>query len=362
MRYFLQDRCDQQLLELEIGDALLTLLVDGIVLIGGTKEELKAQLCQSLVPAIEAPGKIGQCLNLPRTADIIYNSTLYSQIQRATGRLIDNANQSWYSVSFSYDDILAKAQTVLDLVSSYHGTDYSEDTIYRESIDELVLIREKKEFHEKASRLMNEVMSTFRSDQDQEWFQQLRTPKAWQKLSAIKNRRLDGWLEEMRIKVKNFLGDVEPVNLGWFYDPHRYLNAVSIRHLISSNLGTTSTEFLITLSGIKDTSELKEGLHAGCYANGIFLFGAKWTDNNQGPLPTHDLVNGSEDIVQDLGIVSLVPVESDKVKNHSIIPLHSDLSIDHASDSGTFIINLRVGSSSKLALTSSVKFLLSPNV
>ena len=127
-------------------------------------------------------------------------------------------------------------------------------------------------------------------------------------------------------------------------------------------IGTTSTEFLITLSGIKDTSELKEGLHAGCYANGIFLFGAKWTDNNQGPLPTHDLVNGSEDIVQDLGIVSLVPVESDKVKNHSIIPLHSDLSIDHASDSGTFIINLRVGSSSKLALTSSVKFLLSPNV
>ena len=153
---------------------------------------MKAQLCQSLVPAIEAPGKIGQCLNLPRTADLIYNSTLYSQIQRATGRLIDNANQSWYSVSFSYDDILAKAKTVLDLVSSYHGTDYSEDTIYRESIDELVLIREKKEFHEKASRLMNEVMSTFRSEQDLEWFQQLRTPKTWQKLSAIKNRRLDG--------------------------------------------------------------------------------------------------------------------------------------------------------------------------
>ena len=186
----MQDRCDQQLLELEIGEALLTLLVDGIVLIGGTKEELKGQLCQSLVAAIDAPGKIGQSLNLPRTADIIYNRSLYSQIQQATGRLIDNANQSWYSVSFSYDDLLAKAKGVLDLVSSYHGTDYSEDTIYRESIDELVLIREKKEFHEKASRLMNEVMSTFRSDQDQEWFQQLRTPRTWQRLSGVKSESL----------------------------------------------------------------------------------------------------------------------------------------------------------------------------
>ena len=166
----------------------------------------------------------------------------------------------------------------------------------------------------------------------------------------------------MRIKVKQFLGDVEPVNLGWFYDPLRYLNAVSIRHLISSNLGTTSTEFLITLSGIRDIHELKEGLHAGCYANGIFLFGAKWTANDQGPVPTHELVNGTEDIVQDLGIVSLVPVESDKVKNYSIIPLHSDLSIDHSASGGTFIINLRVRSASKLALTSSVKFLLSPNI
>ena len=64
--------------------------------------------------------------------------------------------------------------------------------------------------------------------------------------------------------------------------------------------------------------------------------------------------------MQDLGIVSLVPVESDKVKNYSVIPLHRNLGVDHIED--TFIINLRVPSLHKLPLTSSVKFLLSPNV
>ena len=291
--HYIQDECDLRLLNLEIEEALLTLLVDDIVLIGGEKDELKGKLCKSLMPAIEAPGRIGKVLNLPRTADVIFDRYLYSEIQRSTGKLIDSINR-WYSVSFSYDDMVGKAKAVLELVASFHGTDYSEDAIYRESIDELVLIREKKEFHEKVSRLINEVCSSFKSQHDQEWFQQLRTPTNWQLLSGIKNRRLDGWLEELRIKVKNFLGDVEPVNFGWFYDPLRYLNAVSIRHLISSNLGTTSTEFLITLSGIKDVHELKEGLHAGCYANGIYLFGARWSSNEEGPVPSHDLVKGTE--------------------------------------------------------------------
>ena len=141
---------------------------------------------------------------------------------------------------------------------------------------------------------MNEVICRFIRECDQEWFQQLRTPEHWQALSAVSNRRLDSWLTELSVKVSNFLGDVDPVNLGWFYDPLRYLNAVSIRHLISSNLGTTSTEFLITLSGIKDIHELKEGLHSGCYANGIHLFGAAWTSNEEGPVPTHELLPGTE--------------------------------------------------------------------
>ena len=284
---------DLRLLELEVGEVLLTLLVDEIVVINGEKEELKKQLCQTLMPAIQAPGKIGKTLNLPRTADIIYNRYLYSSIQRSAGRLLDQVNR-FYTVSFSYDDLMGQAQALQELIESFHGSDYSEDTIYRESIDELVLIREKKEFHGKVWRLMNEIISRFTRECDQEWFQQLRTPDHWQAISAVSNRRLDSWLTELSVKVSNFLGDVDPVNLGWFYDPLRYLNAVSIRHLISSNLGTTSTEFLITLSGIKDIHELKEGLHSGCYANGIHLFGATWTNNEDGPIPTHELLPGTE--------------------------------------------------------------------
>jgi hypothetical protein len=69
-----------------------------------------------------------------------------------------------------------------------------------------------------------------------------------------------------------------------------------------------------------------------------------------------------QDVVQDLGIVSLVPTESDKVKlnNHASIPMHHGLAIDHTEH--TFILNLKVRVSSKLPMTSGIKFLLSPNV
>ena len=181
--HYIRDDCDLGLIDFEIGEALMTLLIDNIVLIGGDKNELKDDLCKSLVPAIEAPGRIGQSLNLPRTADIIYNRYLYAEIQRCAGRLIDNVNR-FYSVSFSLDDMMGLAKTVSDLVASFHGTDYSEDTIYRESIDELVLVREKKAFHENIARLMTEVISIFQTQHDQEWFQQLRTPMNWQTLSG----------------------------------------------------------------------------------------------------------------------------------------------------------------------------------
>ena len=77
--------------------------------------------------------------------------------------------------------------------------------------------------------------------------------------------------------MTHFLGDKEPVDLSWLHDPLRYISAVSIRHIVSSNLSSTDTTILITLSGISDISELKEGLHVGCYATGVYLYGARYT-------------------------------------------------------------------------------------
>ena len=189
--HHIQDHCDLKMLELEVGDALLTLLVDDIVVIKGDGDQLKERLCQSLVPAIQAPGKIGKSLNLPKTADIIYNRFMYSMIQKQAGRLIPGVNR-WYSISFSHEDLFTKTLGIQSCVEGFHGTDYSEDTIYRESIDELVLIREKKQFNKKVSRLMNVVINAFSNQNDQEWYQQLRTPAKWQIASGIRNRRLDG--------------------------------------------------------------------------------------------------------------------------------------------------------------------------
>ena len=86
---------------MEVHHAFSTLLIDEIVLNKGTKEDLKENLCKSLVPAIQAPGNIGRSLNLPRTADVIYNRFMYSMIQRQAGRLLDTTNR-WYSISFRY--------------------------------------------------------------------------------------------------------------------------------------------------------------------------------------------------------------------------------------------------------------------
>ena len=66
------------------------------------------------------------------------------------------------------------------------------------------------------------------------------------------------WITEIGDKIRRFLGGVEPLNLGWLTDPLRYLTAVTIRQVISSNLGTARTDILITLSGISDITELKE--------------------------------------------------------------------------------------------------------
>ena len=137
---------DLRLLELEVGEVLLTLLVDDIVVIQGEKDELKKQLCQTLMPAIDAPGNIGKTLNLPRTADVIYNRFLYSSIQRSAGRLLDDQINRFYTVSFSFDDLMGQAKQLQELIESFHGSDYSEDTIYRESIGN---------FHSKITSALN---------------------------------------------------------------------------------------------------------------------------------------------------------------------------------------------------------------
>ncbi len=84
------------------------------------------------------------------------------------------------------------------------------------------------------------------------------TPVDWIIRSGYFDRNLNSWLSAIEIKIKKFLGGIEPLNLGWLYDPLRYLTAVTIRQVISSNLGTAKTDILITLSGISDIHELKE--------------------------------------------------------------------------------------------------------
>jgi hypothetical protein len=57
------------------------------------------------------------------------------------------------------------------------------------------------------------------------------TPTDWMNRSGYFDRNLNSWLSAIGIKIKKFLGGVEPLNLGWLYDPLRYLTAVTIRQV-----------------------------------------------------------------------------------------------------------------------------------
>jgi hypothetical protein len=102
-----------------------------------------------------------------------------------------------------------------------------------------------------------------------------------------------------------------------------------------------------------------KGLHAGCYSTGIYLYGATWVDNAEGPVPNTDNVTS---VIQDLGIVSLIPIESDKLKlgNYVNVPLHRHLGVDMIEP--TFIEFLKVRVKRRLPKTTGIKFLLSDDV
>ena len=154
---------------------------------------------------------------------------------------------------------------------------------------------------------------------------------------------------------------MEPINLSWLYDPQRYLSSITIRHIASSNLSSTDCVILITLSGINDISELKEGLHVGCYATGIYLFGATWKDNEEGPVERRSSGVHDSDVVQNLGIVSLLPIEREKVKmsNYADVPLlrHIPGTTSNTSND-TYIDTFKVKVARSPRLTAGIRFLL----
>ena len=47
----------------------------------------------------------------------------------------------------------------------------------------------------------------------------------------------------------------------------------------------------------------QEGLHVGCYATGVYLYGARWDSNEEGPVEVNPESHGSDEVVQHLGIV-----------------------------------------------------------
>ena len=110
---------------------------------------------------------------------------------------------------------------------------------------------------------------------------------------------------------------------------------------------------------------IKEGLHVGCYATGIYLFGATWMDNEEGPVERQTAGVSDSDVVQNLGIVSLLPMEREKVKmsNYIDVPLLRHIPGTTSNDlNDTYIDTFKVKVNRIPRITSGIRFLLCSDI
>ena len=89
----------------------------------------------------------------------------------------------------------------------------------------------------------------------------------------------------------------------------------------------------------------------------LLILNLRWTDNDVGPV---EVEGSNEDVLQHLGIVSLLPIEREKVKisDYVDIPLHHHVEAKHSEQ--TFIESLKVKVVKKPRLTSGIRFVLFP--
>ena len=380
---FIHNDQDLMAIENEVDDVLLTLLVDEIVRIKGTSGQLKHFLADTLLSPIHAPGKIHSTLRLSHSSDTIFMKTaskalIYNVCQLYKKSVVVAEVDGEDKKTMRSQSFLLFYNKIQDLQTSlykfYNTKQLSQqDTGNNEEIEFNLLRGEKFRFMEGTKLLLKEIMEELQSDSVGKWkeaitsheLRQISTPINWISRSGVYNFNLESWLNAMQIKVDKFLGNVEPINLSWLFDPQRYLSSVTIRHIKSSNLSSTDCAILITLSGINDISELKEGLHVGCYATGIYLFGATWLDNNEGPVEQRSSGVNDSNVVQNLGIVSLLPIEREKVKmsNYIDIPLLRHIPGTTSTNlNDTYIDTFKVKVAKTPRLTAGIRFLLCADI
>jgi hypothetical protein len=379
---FIHNDQDLSAIENEVDDVLLTLLVDEIVRIKGRSSQLKHFLANTLLSPILAPGNIFSALRLSHSSDTIFMKTtsksLVHNISHLYKKCADEAKvgEEEEQVSISKSMVFyGKLQNLqVCLYKFYHAKQPSrQDSGTNEEIEFNLLQGEKLKFMEGTKLLLKEIMEELQSDTFRDWkvaiknldLHQIATPSSWISSSGIYNFNIESWINSLQSKIDKFLGNVEPINLSWLYDPQRYLGSVTIRHIASSNLSSTDCVILIQLSGINDISELKEGLHVGCYATGIYLFGATWKDNEEGPVERRSSGVNDAHVVHNLGIVSLLPIEREKVKmsNYADVPLLRHIpGTSSNSSNDTYIDTFKVKVAKNPRLTAGIRFLLCSDI
>ena len=101
--------------------------------------------------------------------------------------------------------------------------------------------------------------------------------------------------------------------------------------------------------------------HIKCLHNYDKSDGATWTDNEEGPVERRSLEGKSSDVVQNLGIVSLLPIEREKVQmsNYFDVPLLRHIPGTTCSNtSDTYIDTFKVKVARTPRLTAGIRFLL----
>eukprot|EP00727_Mastigamoeba_balamuthi_P006867 m51a1_g2800 putative dynein heavy chain axonemal (4501) ;mRNA; f:77561-92205 len=140
-------------------------------------------------------------------------------------------------------------------------------------------------------------------------------PRAWRELAPPTLKTLADWLVQFQLRHAQYKAwtTSEPVVmwLAGLHVPQAYLTSLIQTAGRKMGWSLDKTALMTVVTRVRDPSTIKDKPELGCFISGIFLEGASW-DGERGILAPQR----PKELVTDMPVVQLVPVESHKKKSH----------------------------------------------
>jgi len=139
-------------------------------------------------------------------------------------------------------------------------------------------------------------------------------PSMWAGKAPQTEKALVSWMEHFNKRIQQYndwLKKEEPkcIWLSGFHIPESYLTALVQTTCRSKGWALDKSTLYTVVTKLRNPLDVKKRLDQGCYINGLYLEGAKWSTDSDS-LAYQD----PKELVAELPIVQIVPVEANKLK------------------------------------------------